>query len=44
MTPRNGPVQRTCGTCGGSGTVQVEIYNTATGQTQTLTQTCTDCL
>ncbi len=44
MTPRTGPVQRACGTCGDSGTVQVEITNTQTGHTQVLTQTCTDCL
>ena len=44
MATRSGPVQGTCATCGGSGTVRVEITNTATGQTQTLTQTCLDCL
>lgn len=34
----------TCSTCSGTGTVPVEIANSATGQTQTLTQTCTACL
>jgi DnaJ-class molecular chaperone len=36
--------QRACATCGGTGTVRVEIYNTATGKWQTITQTCTACL
>lgn len=44
MATRNAPVLGTCATCGGSGTVRVEIYNTATGKWQTITQTCTDCL
>lgn len=43
MTNVNANVQ-TCGTCHGSGTIQVEITNTQTGQTQVLTQTCTSCL
>jgi DnaJ-class molecular chaperone len=33
-----------CGSCGGSGTVRVEIYNTATHKTQTITQTCLSCM
>lgn len=36
--------QQTCSTCGGTGTVKVQIYNTATGQTTTNTETCLDCL
>jgi hypothetical protein len=36
--------QQTCGTCNGSGQVQVQIYNTATGQTTTNTETCLACL
>lgn len=44
MTPRPAPVHGTCATCHGTGTVRVEIYNTATGKWQTITQTCTDCL
>jgi DnaJ-class molecular chaperone len=35
---------QTCGTCNGTGQVQVSIYNTATGQTTTNTETCLDCL
>jgi DnaJ-class molecular chaperone len=35
---------QTCSTCNGTGTVLVPITNTQTGQTQVLTQTCTDCL
>lgn len=35
---------RECSSCHDTGTVAVEIYNTATGQTQTLNQTCTACL
>jgi DnaJ-class molecular chaperone len=37
------PPNRPCATCNGSGTVRVEITNTQTGQTQTITQTCLDC-
>lgn len=33
-----------CTTCNGTGQVQVSIYNTATGQTTTNTETCLDCL
>jgi DnaJ-class molecular chaperone len=49
LSPGKGPTpvmppNRTCATCNGTGTVQVEITNTATGQTQTITQTCLDCL
>lgn len=44
MNPSSAPVQGTCATCHGRGTVQVEIYNTATGRWQTITQTCTGCL
>jgi DnaJ-class molecular chaperone len=43
-TPNTSVHATTCTTCGGRGTVQVQIYNTATGQTQTITQTCLDCL
>jgi hypothetical protein len=39
MAPTSGP----CASCGGRGTVQVQITNTATGKTQTITQTCLDC-
>jgi hypothetical protein len=35
--------QPPCGTCNGAGTVKTEIYNTATGQTATNTETCLDC-
>ncbi len=35
--------QQACGTCNDTGQVQVPIYNTATGQTTTLTETCLDC-
>lgn len=36
--------QQACATCNGAGTVQKPIYNTATGQTTTVTETCLDCL
>jgi hypothetical protein len=36
--------QQPCGTCNDTGQVQVLIYNTATGQTITNTETCLACL
>ena len=32
-----------CGTCHGAGQVQTSIYNTTTGQTSVLNETCLDC-
>jgi DnaJ-class molecular chaperone len=37
------PAPQSCGTCRGSGTVRTQIYNTATGRWQTLTETCLAC-
>jgi hypothetical protein len=34
---------RACGTCNDTGLVETSIYNTATGQTITSTETCLDC-
>jgi DnaJ-class molecular chaperone len=44
MTQANATAQQTCSTCNGTGQVQKSIYNTATGQTTTVTETCLDCL
>jgi len=45
MTQANAAAQPPpCPSCGGSGEVQTEMYNTATGQTDTLTETCLECL
>lgn len=33
-----------CPECGGRGTVPREVYNTATGKTQLLNQTCLSCM
>jgi hypothetical protein len=33
-----------CTACNGTGQVQTTVENSATGQSQTLTETCLDCL
>jgi hypothetical protein len=43
MTQTAATPQQACA-CNGTGQVQTSIESTATGQTQTLTESCLDCL